>query len=45
MRLKGKYVETIVNEMPFERDASLWYPIWDLTTLTTLKFLESRPRL
>jgi hypothetical protein len=21
---------TIVSEMPFEKDASLWYPIWDL---------------
>jgi hypothetical protein len=21
---------TIVAEMPFEKDVSLWYPIWDL---------------
>jgi hypothetical protein len=28
---ENKILETIINEMPFERDESLWYPIWNLT--------------
>lgn len=29
--IEREIFETIVNEMPFERDDSLWYPIWNLT--------------
>lgn len=28
--IEREIFETIVNEMPFERDDSLWYPIWNL---------------
>jgi hypothetical protein len=30
-KIENKIMETIINEMPFERDESLWYPIWNLT--------------
>lgn len=29
--IEREIFETIVNEMPIERDDSLWYPIWNLT--------------
>ncbi|MFZ0203483.1 MAG: hypothetical protein WAM27_05695 [Nitrososphaeraceae archaeon] len=29
--IEREIFETILNEMPFERDDSLWYPIWNLT--------------
>lgn len=27
--IEREIMKTIVDEMPFEKDASLWYPIWD----------------
>jgi hypothetical protein len=30
-KIESEIMETIENEMPFERDNSLWYPIWNLT--------------
>lgn len=27
--IEREIMETIVDEMPFEKDVSLWYPIWD----------------
>jgi hypothetical protein len=29
--IEKEIMETIVGEIPFERDVSLWYPIWELT--------------
>jgi hypothetical protein len=28
-KIEREIMKTIVDEMPFEKDASLWYPIWD----------------
>jgi hypothetical protein len=30
-KLEKEIMDTVLNEMPFERDESLWYPIWNLT--------------
>jgi hypothetical protein len=30
-KIESEIMETIGNEIPFERDNSLWYPIWNLT--------------
>jgi hypothetical protein len=30
-KIENKIMETIINEMPLERDESLWYPIWNLS--------------
>ena len=30
-KIESEIMETIENEMPFERDNPLWYPIWNLT--------------
>ncbi|HEU4823282.1 MAG TPA: hypothetical protein VFS97_07650, partial [Nitrososphaeraceae archaeon] len=27
--IEREIMKTIVDEMPFEKDVSLWYPIWD----------------
>jgi hypothetical protein len=29
--IENEIMETVSNEIPFERDESLWYPIWNLT--------------
>jgi hypothetical protein len=30
-KIENEIMETVSNEIPFERDESLWYPIWNLT--------------
>lgn len=30
-KTENEIMETVLNEIPFERDESLWYPIWNLT--------------
>jgi hypothetical protein len=29
-KIENEIMETVLDEMPFERDESLWYPIWNL---------------